>query len=171
MAAGSTYSQIATQTLGSATASVTFSSIPQTYTNLRLVISARSAASTFTAPAFQFNSDTATNYSWTGMFGDGGSAVSYRESNVTLISGEQIPRSGDAANMFGIITLDVFNYINTTTFKTVLVTNRNLGTGGIAYAGVGLWRATPAAINTITVVSGQNMAIGSTFTLYGIRGA
>jgi hypothetical protein len=167
----STYTPIATQTLASATTTVTFSSIASTYTDLRLVMSARSTTNTFTAPAFQFNSDTSTNYSWTGLFGDGGAAVSYRATSDILISGEQIPRSGNAANMFGLITLDVFNYANTTTFKSVIVKNSNLGTGAVAYVGAGLWRATPAAITSITVLSGNSMAIGSTFTLYGIKAA
>ena len=60
----STYEPIATTTLGSAASSITFSSIPATYTDLRLVLVHTPSASTGNAQ-MQFNSDTATNYSYT----------------------------------------------------------------------------------------------------------
>jgi hypothetical protein len=61
VAAGNTYVAIAEQTLGTAAASVTFSSIPGTYTDLVLVLSVQDASgNTF---ALQFNGDTSTNYS------------------------------------------------------------------------------------------------------------
>lgn len=170
-----TYTPIQTYTLGSASGTVTFSSIPSTYTDLRLVTVTRGTTTAYVAPAIQFNTDTSsgsTNYSWTALFGDGATPYSYRVSNQNTISGEQVPRSNDASGLFGIVTFDIQNYSNATTYKTVLVRNSSLGANGIAYAGVGLWRATPAAINTITVKSGTpNFEVGSTFTLYGIAAA
>ena len=77
MAAGNTYVAIAEQTLGSAAASVTFSSISGAYTDLVLV----SVAGTTTgAPNtfLQLNGDTSTNYSITAIIGDGTSATSGR---------------------------------------------------------------------------------------------
>jgi hypothetical protein len=76
MAAGATYEPIATTTLGTATSSFTFSSIPATYTDLRLVIGWVSG----TNPRIRFNSDTATSYSQTAMYGDG-TAASFAQSN------------------------------------------------------------------------------------------
>jgi hypothetical protein len=82
MAAGNTYEAIATQTLGSAAASVTFSSIPGTYTDLVVVI-----AGTLTTGSdnvsFQLNGDSGANYSVTVLTGDGSTASSGRASNLT----------------------------------------------------------------------------------------
>jgi hypothetical protein len=72
-----TYEPIATTTLGTAAASITFSSIPATYTDLRLVVVAKAvSASTLDV---RFNNDSGTNYSKTEISGDGSSAVSFRK--------------------------------------------------------------------------------------------
>ena len=62
MAAGSTYTPIATTTLGSAASSVTFSSISGSYTDL-ILITNPSSATTDQSIYVQFNADTGTNYS------------------------------------------------------------------------------------------------------------
>jgi len=64
-----TYEPIATTTLSTATASVTFSSISGTYTDLRLVIFALGATSDY--PYVEINSDTGTNYSKTVLYENG----------------------------------------------------------------------------------------------------
>ena len=78
-----TYEPIATQTLGSAAATITFSSIPATYTDLRLVLVGTSTISA--NPKINFNSDTATNYSQTILSGNGSVANSARQTNGTTI--------------------------------------------------------------------------------------
>ena len=70
-----TYTPITSNTLTSATASVTFSSISGTYTDLVLVVSAQSA-STNVDLAMRFNSDSGTNYSNTRLYGTGSAAGS-----------------------------------------------------------------------------------------------
>ena len=162
MAAGSTYSQIASTTLGSAQASYTFSSIPSTYTNLRLV--AQLGSSTLDNASIRFNSDTATNYSRTWIEGNGSSAVSNRNTNLNLYP---IAYSGNDLN--NISFTDIMNYSNTTTYKTQI---QRWGNTSYVVASVGLWRST-AAINSITILNqnGYNLIAGSTFTLYGIKGA
>ena len=79
----STYTPIATTTLGSAVNSVTFSSIASTYTELVLVIQYQSAANC--VANITFNNDTATNYSTTYLSGNGTSAASARGSNEACI--------------------------------------------------------------------------------------
>ena len=84
MAAGSTYSTIATTTLASAAASYTFSSIPTTYTDLILVLNG--SFDTFNNVRFQVGNgsvDTGSNYSATRLLGDGSAASSDRISNTT----------------------------------------------------------------------------------------
>ena len=77
-----TYEPIQTTTLGSAAASYTFSSIPSTYTDLKLVITGTSVGA-YADIDLRFNSDTATNYSWTALAGNGTAASSYRASTQT----------------------------------------------------------------------------------------
>ena len=159
----STYTPIATYTLGSATATVTFSSIPSTYTDLVLVAS-YSAATNSTGNSFTFNNDTGTNYSNTTLFGNGTNPGSQIVTNQTGIQGFYYSFSEITT---GII--NIMNYSNTTTYKSCLV--RSADANGYIIQRAGLWRST-AAINRLDITnSGGNFATGSTFTLYGILSA
>jgi hypothetical protein len=163
----STYTPIATQTLGSAAASVTFSSIPATYTDLVLVYNGKFASANGQI-ALQFNGDTATNYSNTELYGNGTAAGSSRESSVSSM------RLGytATANIENMNVMQIMNYSNATTNKTILTRQNTAGSASGAAAHVGLWRST-SAINSIVVLcySGINFVSGSTFTLYGIKAA
>lgn len=166
MAAGNTYVAIASQTLASAAATVTFSSIPATYTDLVLVVQSKDTTGG-EYPYIQFNGDTASNYSQTILHGNGSSAGSSRYSSATYIYTSWM--SFNTAN--GQITrTNIMNYANTTTNKTVLIRADAAGSG--TEATVGLWRST-AAINSIAIKSenAATYAIGSTFALYGILAA
>jgi hypothetical protein len=163
-----TYEPIATTTLGSAAASYTFSSIPATYTDLVLVLNSIADSTAFHIYA-QFNSDTATNYSQTILYGDGTSASSTRESSQNQARYSYGAAVRTTSPTTTIIT--ILNYANTTTFKTSLLRNNRASDGVDAI--VSLWRKTPEAINTIKIYNSAaaNFAIGSTFTLYGIKAA
>jgi len=113
MAAGSTYTPIATTTLGSATTSYSFSSIPSTYTDLIMVWNGTAAAQDNVS--LRFNSDTATNCSVTRLRGDGSTASSSRWSNINMIYGSIADTSGSST-----VTWHVMNYANSTTYKTAL---------------------------------------------------
>lgn len=162
MAAGSAYTPIATTTLGSAAASYTFSSIPSTYTDLVVIFSGKQGTSTDFF-SIQVNGDTGSNYSLTDLYGTGASAGSFRASNVTKIG--RLPVVNDS-----MAKINIMNYSNTTTYKTIL--SRGDSAADSTHAVVGLWRST-AAINSVTLVfdSGGTFATGSTFTLYGIAAA
>ena len=164
----STYSQISTTTLGSNQTTVTLSSIPATYTNLYLVISASNSAGNDNYLLY-VNGDTATNYSATYLEGDGSTAYSGRWSNRA-----NIPVARGASSTAGADQLNISfnNYANTSVFKTVLA-RYSLGatTGARTSATAGLWRST-AAINSISIsCSAGAIVTGSTFSLYGIKGA
>jgi hypothetical protein len=166
----STYEPIATTTLGSNQNSVTFSSISSTYTDLVLVANCRLAAAGFAA-LLQFNTDAGTNYSITELYGDGSAARSGRNEN---ISGAYLTNNiavGDATSKYNPFIINIMNYSNTTTYKTILSRFSNANTGVDAI--VNLWRSTNA-INEIKMGltgSGGNYASGSTFSLYGIKAA
>jgi len=160
-----TYEPIATTTLGSATTSITFSSIPATYTDLRLVIAVSSASGGFNIRT-QFNSDTGANYSSTWLQGDGSVASSSRNTGLTYLQFF----AGESSTLPTLRTLDLFSYSGSK-LKTGLMTGSNDYNGsGYVSRQVGLWSST-AAINTIYLfLSGvsQTFSIGTTATLYGI---
>jgi hypothetical protein len=165
MAAGNTYTQIASTTLGSA-GTITFSSIPATYTDLVLVVNGK-ANSTVGQLALRLNGDTATNYSETILEGDGTTASTLR---ITSGSYMQLGYYAyfDATNQATGIC-HIMNYANTTTNKTVLARMNN--TALATSTSVGLWRST-AAINSIVVSAATNsFATGTTASLYGITAA
>jgi len=161
-----TYTPIASQIITSATGTVTLSSIPGTYTDLVLVISA-TATTGADDLLIQFNGDTASNYSNTVLTGNGSSATSIRGSNQTAIL---LDYNGVLNTTINNRIVHIMNYANTTTFKTVLIRANNSSTGLDAI--VGLWRKTPEAITSITVKNtgtSSNFTVGSTLTLYGIK--
>jgi hypothetical protein len=158
-----TYEKIATTTLGTAAATVTFSSISGSYTDIVLIIAGTNSASTDDV-ALQFNGDTSTNYSRTFVEGTGSAVASGR--NTSLNAAALGGYVASSANFNSII--NIMNYSNTTTFKTQ-VSRGNDPTGNL-YMTVGLWRNT-AAITSILVKwysSAGQYGVGTTFTLYGI---
>jgi len=164
-----TYEPIATTTLGSNQATITFSSIPSTYTDL--VVVSNFGTTTASYPYIRFNGDTGSNYSVTTLGGNGSSASSARESG-----GNKIWLSYDfelPTTLTSNLIVNIQNYSNSTTNKTVLsrVNNAANGTGAI----VGLWRNTAAitsfTLNMMKLGTGYDFTSGSTFTLYGIKAA
>ena len=161
----STYTPIATTTLGSAASSYTFSSIPSTYTDLVLVANCGQVTGN-NSFRFQINSDTGTNYSYTFVQGNGTATGSGRTANDT--SGEVESLMNTA--LTGTFIIHFMNYANTTTYKTMI--GRGSEASQKVDATVTLWRST-SAINSIKVYpgGGQSFLTGSTFTLYGVKNA
>ena len=161
----STYTPIATQTVtGSSTVSVTFSSIPSTYTDLIIVTQYKSVSNNYLQ--MRFNGDTASNYSRTELTGNGTSATSSRFSNeaYAYVSSLYAP-TGEWETAISQIN----NYSNATTYKT-MISRVNSPSVGVN-ATVNLWRST-SAINTVLITAvGSGYDVGSTFTLYGIKAA
>jgi hypothetical protein len=165
MAAGSTYTPIATTTTLVPTTNVTFSSIPSTYTDLVLVI-AGTLVGTGTNYIATVNGSSS-GYSYTYLTGNGTSASSGRASSQSRFDIGYQPTYGTQGN----ILLNFYNYSNTTTYKTITSRSNQASSGTYAY--VGLWQST-SAINQIvidTTGAAGNIASGSTFTLYGIQSA
>jgi hypothetical protein len=163
----STYTPISTQTLSANAATVVFSGIPQTYTDLVLVCSARIDQSGNSEIYGRFNSDSGSNYSWTQMTGNGSTTSSGRATNDVYINLGQGSGTSSAAGTFAVSINHIMNYSNTTTNKTIIT--RQGDANNVLRAAAGLWRST-AAINTITIYgnAGGGLVSGSTFTLYGI---
>lgn len=155
-----TYEKIATTTLGSAASSVTFSSISNAYTDIVLICSIANTVGQADV-RIRLNGDTATNYSYTQLFGTGSAAGSNRSSNNSFAAGGYIGTTQSNS------IVHFQNYSNTTTNKSILA--RYNDTGNLVVAAVSLWRST-SAINEIGIsFSANNFASGSVFTIYGIK--
>lgn len=162
----STYSPVAYQALSSAAASVSFTGIPQGYTDLVLVCVAKGASPQ--SMRMQFNSDTGTNYSTTNLFADIGGSPSASSSRYTSETSIRVGyvQNGLSTTDFLSSIIHLQNYSNITTYKTILSRSAQA-----VNATVGLWQRT-AAITSIVLfpASSVNFASGSTFALYGIAG-
>jgi hypothetical protein len=169
MSKTATYSLIASYTIPSNTASYTFSSIPQTFTDLVIVGQTGYNANNYYTEMY-FNGSTANDYSGTYVGGNGSTASSSRRTNYPLIPFDDISAGNTSVQTTSICS--IFDYANTTTYKTVLVRDNNpVGSAvpGVC-AGVGMWRST-AAITSISLRSSNvgQLITGSTFKLYGIQ--
>ena len=167
MAAGSTYTPIATTTLGSNTADYTFSSISGSYTDL-IVVCSNFTNTTQNTLCLRFNSDTGSNYSWTTLsaFTSVSSLRTTNDSRGVALGGYV---EGLSATTPGVYIGQVMNYSNSTTYKTCL--GRGSNSANDVESIVGLWRST-AAITSITVrPSGGLMKTGTVLSLYGIAAA
>lgn len=163
-----TYEPISTQTLSSTVTGITFSSIPQTYTDLVLVInaSASAAANAWLAT----NLTDVASLGGTRLYGDGTSAGSATTSSgndfVVFTAFDQVTTTAGAFNAI----LNFMNYSNTTTFKTIITRSNNSGVSVVA--AVCLEKKTGAITSIeIDMVGTGTYSVGSTFTLYGIKAA
>ena len=169
MAAGNTYTPLATNTLATDTQTITFSSISGSYTDLVIVGSVGRDATGGSGINMRYNGDTATNYSYTILEGNGTSATSNRGTSTSLIyvGYDAAPTTTVGELMF---VVNIMNYSNSTTYKTCIerINIASVSTEAI----IGLWRST-AAITSVSLFLGGTVKFktGSTFTLYGILAA
>jgi hypothetical protein len=161
-----TYEPIATTTLGSAAADITFSSIPATYTDLRVVLvgTADSAQNCY----IRYNGDTATNYSSTRLAGSGTAASSGRDTSNTWAL---TSIGGIGASLPSMITLDVFSYAGSTNKTSLSQFSGDQNGSGWTASFVCLWRSTSAITSLSLNMNGANFNTGTTATLYGIKNA
>ena len=157
-----TYEPIATTTLSSSQSSVTFSSISGSYTDWIVVVAGTVSAGV--AIQLQFNDDTGTNYSETDLYGYGSGYGSGRGSNETGAY------CGDMGTVQSNTIIQIMDYSNTTTYKTVL--SRGNSTNGFAIARVAMWRNTSAITKVLAKLSSSaTYSSGTVVTLYGVLAA
>jgi hypothetical protein len=168
-----TYTLIATQTVaGSAAASISFSSIPAKYTDLKFFISARgSQASVYAATFISFNGSTA-SFSNRELYGTG-SAGGTSSSAISPGTGQgsiYINGSTATASTFNNSEIYIPNYSSTTLNKSYSCETaaENNATANLNDVIAGLWSNT-AAINQVTFTPQTgNFAIDTSISLYGI---
>jgi len=165
-----TYTLISSNVLSSSAASVTFSSIPATYTDLVLRVSAR-GDNTGLLLEMTLNSATST-YSNTLLLGDGATASSTRNTGQAYLRAGYVNPSGSTASTFSSGEIYIPNYTSTTNkaMSSLGMTENNATTAYIAnYAN--LWQTSSAITSISLQVTGQNFVSGSSFYLYGISNA
>jgi hypothetical protein len=179
--AGSYYS-IATTTLGTTASSITFSSIPSTYSHLQIRMLAQTNRATYGGDNFYFrvglsSVDSGSNYSWHNLYGNGSSTDS---NNGTTASYINVLNGGclgtTAGSSFGSVVIDILDYTNTNKYKTTRALggtdDNGASSGGFGF-GIGInsgsWRST-SAIDTITLypMNGSSFTQYSKFALYGV---
>lgn len=167
------FAQIAKVTVPADTNQLAIAAIPNTFSNLMLMILFPQRAANGNAPiTMQFNGDTAAHYAWQSIIGDNNNAPTSAASGFTDTSIQIGAVSGSENGTSGIatVTLTIVNYRSTTTGKGITGTNYstgNLGSGRTTtIAGQFL---SLAAIASIQVnASGNNIKAGAVATLYGM---
>ena len=163
---GSTLVPIATYTAATAQNQVTFSSIPQTYTGLRIVASVNDSNY---YESIRFNSDSAggTLYSRTILSGDGSTASSSRSANADAwYFGSEVN-----TNTYAFNSIDIMKYSSSSVYKTGLI---HQDTVSYPYVGIisYLYRSTsPITRIDIYAPTTNSISVGNTYTLYGIKAA
>lgn len=166
-----TYDLIGDTTLSSGATNITFTSVPSTYTDLRLVITLTGTGDY----VINFNGDNGANYANVGFATDGNAGLAVNRTNGNNF---YIDNFGGTPTTIPILfTADIASYTSTSSIKSVIMrqrNNQNTGSGSSSYTAqiVGRWNNT-AAISTVAVTStgSNNMGVGSRVSLYGIKAA
>jgi hypothetical protein len=163
------YESIATTTVGAGgTATISFTSIPATYTHLQLRVFVR-CSSNGNQIVMNFNSDTASNYAEHHIKGDGASTSVYGGTTNAIKSGDTAG-TGGTASVFGGMVIDILDYASTNKNKTVRILNGyDLNGSGKIGLYSGLWNNT-SAITRIDAAWGGGITFleGTQIALYGI---
>ena len=173
----SSFESIATTTLGSTTSTITFSSIPSTYKSLQIRTLQRVDASVtgyYWNMKINVNSDSGSNYPWHYLQGDGSATSAAGTTATTYIEVNSVaPDQAKTSGIFGTSIIDIDDYASTTKNKSLRYfagADAN-GTGKLTL-GSGVWLNTSAITSiSITTNAANGFIAGSTFSLYGIKGA
>ncbi len=163
-----TYDPISTTTLGSA-GTVTFTSLPTTYTDLKIIISGGESGGS-AAFSYRFNGDSGNFYSWTALYAN---ASAMNGSSTNLFTAGQLYGAAGTATQ-GLTEFTIFDYTNSAINKYSVAKHVNVSSG--IYNGgtiMGKWTNT-AAITSIQIGGANsvgNLTAGTTVSLYGIKRA
>lgn len=163
-----TYTALASTVLSGSTTTVSFTSIPGSYTDLIVRISGRvsTAGVNFDNPTIKINTVT-TNRS--------GTNASFSSSTASSTSvgtgGIALPAALATSNTFGAVELRIPNYANTSYNKPFWITSVSESNGsGTNYGQIvaGLWASTAAITQLDFDMTPNNFVTGSRFDLFGV---
>jgi hypothetical protein len=166
----STYTLIASNVLSTAAASVTFSAIPSTYTDLVFRVSVRNSL-TQEDMLLRINNDSSTLYSRVQVRGNGTSASSSINSSQTSIKLENaVVGSGYTANTFSNHEIYIPNYtVSQNRQISSFAVIENNATEAFQIAHAGLYRSSTAITQVDLIASSGTFVASSSFYLYGIK--
>lgn len=167
------FEAIASTTLTTATSTVTFSSIPDTYEHLQLRIYSKNDCTTGVGLIYlRLNNDSGSNYTWHLLNGNGASGnAAGATANTSMYLGYDPGTQTGGTNMFGSTIIDIADYASAnkyTTVRSLTGEDRN-GAGTLGFHS-GLWLST-SAVNRVDILPRAtfNFVSGSVFSLYGLR--
>ena len=170
------FESIASATASGSSTTVTFNSIPSTYSHLQIraiTKNSGTASSGVGSYSFRFNSDSGSNYANHYIDGNGTSPFAAGSISNTEMTARRSSANSNASftNMVGVSIIDIHDYASTSKYKTVRTFGgTDLNTQGALALSSSLWRST-SAVNSITFISGSgNWTNQTTFAIYGIKG-
>jgi hypothetical protein len=171
------YESIATVSVTSNTATISFTSIPSTYKHLQIRYIARDNRATtgFDNMFMKFNGGASATYSWHRLVGSGTAASSTASpsSGDIALSEAAISRGNNASGIFAPGIIDILDYTDTNKYTTVRALHGgDSNGGGSMLLTSGLWYGSTNAITSIdfTAESASSFVQYSHFALYGIKG-
>jgi hypothetical protein len=169
-----TYEPIANFNLSTPASILSFTSLPSTYTDLRVVMNLAddpSEAGTG-APIIYFNNDRTSLYSQTAMWGDGSTASSASRISDTKIYALYQGNSPTSTTLFPVMIVDIMNYASSVNKVALISTAADRSGSGSAERHIGLYRSNTAISSFYVSNDGaKNFATGSTMAIYGIKRA
>jgi hypothetical protein len=169
----SSYDLLATEILTGTAASVTFSSLGDyatDYQHLQLRTVVRDTGAFDSASVeVQLNSDTGSNYAYHFLRVNAGSVTSSNAINQTFIQTALFSGNNAPTGTFGAGVIDILDPFETTKFTTLRTLFGYTGTDPRVGLQSGLWRNTNALTSILLRTNGTSFAIGSRFSLYGIK--
>ena len=177
----SSYESIATVTVGAGgSSSISFTSIPSTFTHLQIrgIFRSDRASSSAQADALsiQYNSDASTSYRGHSLFGNGATASAGTSTGIYANYLDVTPGATSLSSTFASAVIDILDYTNTSKTKVMRgLSGCDLNGSGVAVFSSGMWPVSNQAISSIKLqVVGSivdNFVQYSSFALYGIKGA
>jgi len=166
-----TFELISSYTASGSVASIDFTSIPSTYTDLCLLVSSRDTYAAGDLEVFlRFNNNSGNVYTYRRLVGSGSGTSSATGTDTRLFVGNH-PGANATANTFGNFVIYVPNYAGSTAKSVSIDTvQENNQTAAYAVLNAGITSDT-SAINRVTLFPQTNFAQYSTAYLYGVKNA
>ena len=178
VAGGPAYDLLETEILTGSQSSITFSNLASTYgtdyQHLQLRMTGRSTRSSTTSDCdFRFNGDSGTNYTWHYMRGDGSVMESAGSGGLDSVRMYQtLTGTTNTSNSFAATVIDILDPFETTKNTTIRFLSGFTGSLNRVLLESGAWLNTDAVTSiTLTEYYGSSFVTGSSFYLYGLKGA
>jgi hypothetical protein len=165
------YESIATLSGTGASGTISFTSIPSTFSHLQLRVLGRSdsAAAAGTITVYPNGNTTAANYARHRLSTDG-ATVTAAGAGSGLMQLGRVTAASAAANIMGVTIIDIVDYASTTKYKTFRsFSGHDQNGSGDLWITSGLYMSL-TAINRVDLVIGGNWTTATTIGLYGIKG-